>query len=124
MEQHYDRKLEINEWIINARWFYMVAVFLIGILGNSLISIFAVEFSFFSIGLVLLIFIFINAYFYYVINEIKRTKSPEKLKILSVSQIIVELIVFTLIMYLVGDKDLASIFFFLPPSSTSTSSLI
>jgi hypothetical protein len=38
MDLNYERKLEINEWVITARWFYMVAVFLIGILGNSLIS--------------------------------------------------------------------------------------
>ena len=119
MEQHYERRIELNEWIINARWFYMVAVFLIGILGNSLISVFAIKFSFFYILFLLLIFIFINAYFYYALTEIKKTKSVQKLKLLSISQIGMELLIFTIIMHLGGDKGLASIFFFLPIISAS-----
>jgi PAS domain S-box-containing protein len=114
MDQHYKRRIELNEWIINARWFYMVAVFLIGILGNSLISLFAVKFYFISLFILLLIFIFINAYFYRAITKIKKTKSVSKLKILSVSQIGMELVIFTVIMHFGEYKDLASIFFFLP----------
>lgn len=120
MDLRYERNLEINEWIITTRWFYMVAVFLIGILGNSLISLFAVDFSFFSIMLLLLAVVLINAYFYTVVTGIKKIKSVKKLRYLSVAQIAIELIVFSIIMHLGGDKSISSIFFFLPIISAST----
>ena len=119
MDLQYERKLEINEWIINARWFYMVAVFLIGIIGNSLLGIFTVKTSFFSIGLLLLIFIFVNAFLYFFIDKIKKDRSASKLKALSLFQIGMELVVFTIIMYLGGEKTMMNIFFFLPIISAS-----
>jgi len=114
MDFNYKRKLEINEWIITTRWFSMVAVFLIGILGNSLISIFEVKFTFFSISFLLLIYLFINAYLYRVLSAIKKHQSEIRLKILSVGQIIIELVIFTIVMRLVGEESIASVFFFLP----------
>ncbi|MCK5211340.1 PAS domain S-box protein [Candidatus Parcubacteria bacterium] len=114
MDFNYKRKLEINEWIITTRWFSMVAVFLIGILGNSLISIFEVKFTFFSISFLLLIYLIINAYLYRVLSAIKKHQSEIRLKILSVGQIIIELIIFTIVMRLVGEESIASVFFFLP----------
>ena len=97
----------------------MVAIFLIGILGNSLFSIFTDKSQFFSISVLLLVFIFVNAYFYLLISEIKKTKSRHKLKYLSVWQIGIELVIFTIILYLGGDKGMASVFFFLPIISAS-----
>ena len=64
MNLHYERKLEMNEWVITARWFYMVAVFLIGILGNSLISLFAIRLSFIYLAILLIVFLFIHFYFF------------------------------------------------------------
>lgn len=119
MDLRYERNLEINEWIITTRWFYMVAVFLIGILGNSLISLFSVDFSFFSIMFLLLAIVLMNGYFYSLITSIKKTKSAQKLKYLSIAQIGIELLVFSVIMYLGGDKSIASVFFFLPIISSS-----
>lgn len=97
----------------------MVAIFLIGILGNSLFSLFADKSNFFSISILLLVFIFVNAYFYLLISEIKKTKSTHKLKYLSIWQIGIELIIFTIIIYLGGDKGMACVFFFLPIISAS-----
>ncbi|MEA3398514.1 MAG: ATP-binding protein [Patescibacteria group bacterium] len=119
MDLNYERKLQLNEWLISARWFYMVAVFLIGLLSNVLFGIFSVKLSFFPLAILLLIFIGVNAYFVYIIGQIKKTQAYEKLKILSLFQIAVELIIFTVIMYFGGDKTLASIFFFLPIISAS-----
>ena len=98
MDYNYNRKLEINEWIIATRWFYMVAVFLIGMLGNSLISLFSDKSSFFSIGLLLLFFLATNAYLYNYLSEIKKSGSKQKLKLLSIGQIAIELIIFTVIL--------------------------
>jgi len=119
MDYNYNRKLEINEWIIATRWFYMVAVFLIGMLGNSLISLFSAKSSFFLIGLLLLFFLVVNAYFYHCLTEIKKSGSKQKLKLLSIWQIAIELIIFTAILYLMGDKSVASVFYFLPIISAS-----
>ena len=119
MNYKYERKIEINEWVIVMRWFYMVAVFLIGILGNSLISLFEVKFSFFSIAFLLLIFIFINSIFYRVLESIKKDESAERLKILSLCQIGIELFIFSIVTYLIGDGGMTQVFFFLPIISAS-----
>jgi signal transduction histidine kinase len=113
-ELDYQRKLELNEWIINARWFYMVAVFLIGILGNALVGLFEIKFSYLPIFVLLLFFIFINGYFQLDITEIKKNRSEKKLMILSILQIAIEMVIFSVIMYTGGDKFMANIFFFLP----------
>ncbi len=114
MDYSYRRKIEINEWIITTRWFYMVAVFLIGILGNSLASIFEIKFTFFSIAFLLLIYLAINAYLFRILSSIKLHKSEFKLKLLSLGQIVIELVIFTIVMRLVGEESIASVFFFLP----------
>lgn len=115
----YDRKIELNEWLINARWFYMVAVFLIGILGNSLMGVLNYNLAFASIFLLLIILIFINAYFYYAITAIKKSRSIKHLRWLSLWQIIIELIVFAIIMKLCPENAMVSIFYFLPIISAS-----
>jgi len=119
MDSKFERKLDINEWIITTRWFYMVAVFLIGIFGNSLIGLFSKDFSFFSILILLLVFLSINAYFYKVLIEIKKVQSEKRLKMLGVSQIGLEIIIFSLILRLVGDASIAGVFFYLPIISAS-----
>jgi PAS domain S-box-containing protein len=120
MSFRFERKLQVNEWVITTRWFYMVAVFLIGILGNSLMSMFAVRFSFFSIAFLLLVFLSINALLHKIITEIKKSQSETKLKTLSIGNIVIELIVFTIVMQLVGDESIASVFFYLPIISAAT----
>lgn len=119
MDYNYERKLEVNEWVIVMRWFYMVAVFLVGILGNSLISLFEIKFSFYYIGGLLLIFLAVNSLFYRTLENIKKNKSDEKLKLLSIWQIVIELVLFSGMMYLVGDNSLTQVFFFLPIISSS-----
>lgn len=119
MDYSYERKVEINEWVIVGRWFYMVAVFLIGILGNLLFSLFQVRFSFFAIAFLLLLLLLINSLFLRVIKNIKKSKDLEKLKRLSIWQIGVELLFFSATIYLVGNQSLVSVFFILPIISSS-----
>lgn len=114
MKSDFQRKIEINEWIIATRWFYMVAVFLIGIIGNSLISLLDAQFTFLTIALLLLTFIATNVYFYHILEEVKKNESEKRLMILSYSQIIIELIIFTIIMNLVGERSIVSSFYYLP----------
>jgi signal transduction histidine kinase len=121
MDYNYKRRLELNEWVITTRWFYMVAVFLIGLLGNSLISLITIKSTFFAIGWVLLIFLVANSYLYRLFKQIKSDQSESRLKIFSVVQILLELLIFFSLFQLLGDQSLASVFFFLP---IITSSLI
>ncbi len=121
MNYKYQRKLEINEWLVTMRWFYMAAVLMIGILGNSLISLFDIKFSFFQIAFVLLLFLVVNGYLYRLIFSIKEkdSENEKKLKIASFFQILIELVVFTIMLQFLGDQALASIFFFIPIISAS-----
>ncbi|OGF26415.1 hypothetical protein A2331_05785 [Candidatus Falkowbacteria bacterium RIFOXYB2_FULL_34_18] len=97
----------------------MVAIFVVGVFGNFLVSLFKIEFSIISISILLLFFIYVNAYFYYTLIEVKKTKSIGKLRALSFGQIALELIVFSVVLYLSGEKSLISVFFFLPIISAS-----
>lgn len=97
----------------------MVAIFLIGILGNSLIGILSKSVSFLYIFLLLAALIFINVVFYFVIANIKQSKSAKNLNRLSLSQLALELIFFTIIKNLCADSNLANIFFVLPIFSAS-----
>ncbi len=108
------RKLEINEWLIAARWFYMVAIFLIGIVSNYIIGFFSNKSSFFSISILLLVFLVVNGYFYKFLNDVKREESEHKLKLLSIGQIALEIIIFSIILRLLEDKSIAGMFFYLP----------
>src|SRR3989339_496242 len=99
MDLRYDRRIAINEWIITTRWFYMVAIFVVGVFGNFLVSLFKIEFSIISISILLLFFIYVNAYFYYTLIEVKKTKSIGKLRALSFGQIALELIVFSVVLF-------------------------
>ena len=121
MNYKYKRNLEINEWLVNTRWFYMTAIFLIGILGNSLISIINNKLAFIYIAILLLLFLIVNSYLNKVLIKIKNSElsSEIKLKYLSIWQIIIEMVFFTVILYLIGDKSIAGIFFFLPIISSA-----
>lgn len=121
MNYKYQRKLEINEWLVTMRWFYMAAVLMIGILGNSLISLFDIKLSFFQISFVLLAFLVLNGYLYRLVFSIKEkdVENEKKLKIASFFQILIELTVFTIILQLLGNEALGSIFFFIPIISAS-----
>jgi len=114
-----ERKIATNKWVINARWFYMVGIFLIGIL-SKMISKSNVGFSFTAMASLLLSFFLFNYIFYFLIKQIEKTESTALLNITSYALIVVELIYFTIIMHLAGGvESIATVFFFLPVISTS-----
>jgi PAS domain S-box-containing protein len=76
--------------------------------------------SFFAIGWLLLSFLVINTYLYRVLTGIRRTHSEKGLRLLSIWQIAIELILFAMIMQLMGEGSMASVFFFLPIITAST----
>lgn len=114
MDIKYQRRLDLNEWIIAARWFYLGAIFLVGVLGNSLLSLFDVGFSLVSVTLLFILFLALNGLFYRVLDDIKKIRSENKLQLLSLGQIFIELFFLTLIMYMGGDKGMIGVFYFLP----------
>jgi len=114
MDLQYQRRLDLNEWIIAARWFYLGAIFLIGVLGNALLNLFDIGFSLVSVTILFVLFLILNGLFYRFLEDIKKDKSVGKLQFLSVGQILIELLFLTLVIYLGGDKGMISIFYFLP----------
>ncbi len=114
-----ERKIATNEWVIKARWFYMVGIFIIGIL-SKVISKSNVNFSFASMSSLLLSFIIFNYIFYFLMGRVDRTKPTALLNITSLALITIELIYFVIIMHMAGGiESIATVFFFLPVISTS-----
>ncbi len=119
MDIQTERKIVVNKWIINARWFWMVGIFIIGI-ATKLLSETNIAFSFSAMTLFVVLGFFINIIFYLLIKKIKKSKIPKGLNLLSEVQIATELIFFLAIMHNAGGIDsIAMTFFFLPIVSSS-----
>ncbi len=116
---HIERKIEVNRWLINARWFYGMGVFAIGAVSKVL-SHSNVNFSILNMLLLLMIFALINIVFELAFRRINRSRSAKGLHILSIGQVFVELGILTLIMHYAGGiESVAITFFFMPIVSAS-----
>lgn len=120
-----ERKIEANRWIINARWFYMAGILLIGLLTKT-VSKSNVYFTALEMIAIVGAFILLNLFFYFLINKIEKQKSEEGkvntkvLNLLSYLQIISELITFTYVLHKAGGvESMSSTFFFLTIMSAS-----
>ncbi len=119
MDLRLERKIEVNEWLVNARWFYMAGIFLLGIFTRATGAA-NIHFPIWLMVVFLLVAIFINVGFYAFLRRQKQSKHPRGLNVLSVSQIVFELVIFCLIMHFTGGIASASMtFFFLPIVSAS-----
>ena len=115
----FDKKIEVNSWLIKSRWFYVGGILLIGFL-TKIISESNVSFSYFLMTLIAVGFVGINLFFYLFLQNIKKTKSSLGLTILGSLGISVELAIFICVMHLAGGIDSVSIvFFFMPIVSSS-----
>lgn len=124
MDVQTERKIMVNDWIIRARWLYMLGILLIGILTKT-ISNSNVNFSLFSMLLIVFIFVNLN-FFLYILSRkvIKESQNEGRQRVLllflSYLQIIPELIAYTVVMHMAGGvESIAMIFFFLPVVSAS-----
>lgn len=120
-----ERKIEVNRWIIKARWFYMIGILLIGVLTKT-ISESNLHFSLKEMLSIVVVFTFFNLLFLLILRRIEKQKNNfgkinNKLIIfLGCSQLIVELATFVLVMHKAGGiESISSIFFFLPIVSAS-----
>ncbi|MDP2736702.1 MAG: hypothetical protein Q8O59_02875 [bacterium] len=114
-----ERRIVTNRWIIKIRWFYMVGILLIGILTKT-ISHSNVEFSFAAMVTLFVTFAFINISLYFGQKRVEKNFSKKLLNLISYTQIIVELVFFTIIMHSAGGvESISTIFFFLTVVSAS-----
>lgn len=114
-----NRKIEVNEWLINARWFFTAGVFLIGVLSKFL-SYSNIDFSLWTMVVLLVVFGFINILLYVLLGKLKLHRSPASLQTLSTVQIAVDLIILIIIMHNAGGiESISATFFFLPIISSS-----
>lgn len=119
MDIRFERRIKVNEWIIKARWFYMLGIFMIGMVTKA-IGVSNIEFSVFSMALILFVFACVNLSFYLFLKRIKKTRIPAHLYILGSVQIAIELLTFTLVMHKAGGiESISSIFYFLTIVSAS-----
>lgn len=114
-----ERRIATNRWIINFRWIYMVGILAIGFLTKTL-SHSNVEFSFAAMVLLFVTFAVINIILYFAQKKVEKNFSKGLLDFISYTQIIIELIFFTIIMHSAGGvESISTVFFFLPVVSAS-----
>ncbi|MDA3840057.1 MAG: ATP-binding protein [Patescibacteria group bacterium] len=96
------RKLDINLFIIKARWFYIIGLFLLAYFAynnDKLVS----SFSILSLLAIFIFSLFVNKIFSSFANRIEKKPEVIKVNILSIVQLVVEVGIFGYITYLMGD---------------------
>ncbi len=116
---HIERKIEVNRWLIKARWFYGFGIFLIGIV-SKILSNSNVNFSVINMLTLIIVFTLINVVFEISFRQIRKKRSIRGLNILSFSQMAVELGILLIVMHSAGGVESIGItFFFIPIVSAS-----
>jgi len=109
-----ERKIQVNAWLIKARFFYTFGVFAIGVLSRIL-NPESVVISFWRMVWLVSIFYIMDIIFFLYYLYVEKTNSYRHVQILSLSQIIFEVLILTFIMhYLGGISSVATVFYFLP----------
>lgn len=96
------RKLDINLFIIKARWFYIIGLFLVAYIAynnDKLVK----SFSIISLLAIFIFSLFANKIFSSFANKIEKKPEILKVNILSVVQLVIEVGIFGYITYLMGD---------------------
>lgn len=114
----FKRKLDLNIWIIGARWFYMTAVFLICAINTSLTAVLSKKLAFLGIFSMAAVMIFANAFLYYTVDRIKNSQAKGRLQFITIGQLGMELAIFMVIMQFC-DSHIVNIFFVIPIISSS-----
>lgn len=113
------RKIEVNFWLLKARWIYIVGITSAGLLANAI-----GPYNFPMTGMVvIIIFAVISNYlFHFLLKDIKNNQSgrASKLKWLGAAQISLELLLFSAVFYYSGGLETVTAFFFVLPIVTSS----
>jgi signal transduction histidine kinase len=114
-----ERKMEVNAWLIKARWFYGLGVFIIGVLTRVL-SQSNIDFSIFSMVSLLVIFLLANFVAIGFYRLVKKNKTYLTVLIFSCFQMSIELSVLAVVMYKAGGiESISYVFFFMPVVSAA-----
>jgi len=123
MKVSIERKLEINSWLIKARWFYSILIALLGAtvhLYNNFYHgyVFRVtnnpEIFYYFITIIYLFFS-LNLIFYFIAKYLKDNESEIIINVLSISQLATEIILYSIIIYFSGGVESFGIaFLFIP----------
>ena len=119
MDIFYERKLEMNRWLMKARWFYGIGVLVIGVI-SKLISKSNVDFSLRNMIALIAVFYIINVAFILYFKKILKNKTERSLQILSYLQTLLELVVIVIILHFAGGvESISFVFFFVPIVSSA-----
>ncbi len=119
MDIRTERKSEVNEWIISARWFYIGGIFVIGLMSR-LLSESNVNFPIWLMAALLIAAVGVNTAMYAGMRQAKAAKSARIIESIGILQIIFELVFFTILMHFAGGiESVAIIFYFIPVVSAS-----
>ncbi len=109
-----ERKIEVNAWLIRARWFYGLGVFIIGVL-TKVISESNVDFSVSSMVSLLVIFSLANFIVIGLFRVVKKKRTNLAVQMLSSFQMFVELAILAVVMQSAGGiESISYVFFFMP----------
>lgn len=116
MEIKKERKIEVNKWIIKARWYYVVGIFTFVFLSVWLSDnqLGLLNFSVFSFCILLA-----NLLFYLIVRRFDKNVSIRALEIFGYSQVFVELVIITIAVYMTGGEQSIFLVFYLVPILSS-----
>lgn len=109
MDLQAKRKLEVNKWNIKLKWFYISILTSFGVLLN-ITGYFDFKYQY-MITLSVISLIIVGIFQYWVI-KIEKTENYKSLDLLSLIQLIVELIIFTILFYLSGSIESVTVLFY------------
>jgi PAS domain S-box-containing protein len=119
MELLYERKLEMNHWLVKARWFYGIGIFVIGLL-SKILSQSNVNFSFGRMLALLFFFYSINVLFILYLRRIEKDKNKRSIQIISWLQMALEIAILVAVLHSAGGiESISFVFFFVPITSAA-----
>ncbi|MCK5416225.1 GHKL domain-containing protein [Candidatus Parcubacteria bacterium] len=111
-----ERRIEVNRWVINARWFYILGILAFAFLSATTSG---VKINFFNFGGLSSSILLINLLFLLALRKSKENISSLRLKVISYLQIFVELIIITVAVYITGGENSVFFAFYLLPVLSS-----
>lgn len=112
MDIIFNRRLEVNAWIIKIRWFYTLGFGFLGVLTKVLGSY---DFPYLVTAILVSFGLLVNLTFFLVFRKIGKIKSEKKLLTLSFFQISYELLMFGAVFYFAGGLASVTASFFVLP---------
>lgn len=111
-----ERKIQVNRWIMNARWYYLLGVVLIGVFARIL-GQYNLEMSF--IASIALVTLLVNVIFFLCLKKLA-VNDKRGVSFLSFAQVVFEIVIFSLVFYKAGGlESVTGIFIVIPIISSA-----